>query len=145
MCDLTNINIIKILFITSQNADPAPPLGTVLGNLGLNTIKFCKEFNAITSTLPKYFKLKVKIFIFDNRSFQCHYFYPSTGFILNLLKFSKDFKVFKSDRFITTTFFCISLKNLIKLALFKFPLFDLSQSLPVILGSIKSMKLKVIV
>jgi len=26
-------------------ADAVPPLGTVLGNLGINAVKFCKDFN----------------------------------------------------------------------------------------------------
>lgn len=31
----------KKIFIRAQSADPSPPLGTVLGNLGVQTSNFC--------------------------------------------------------------------------------------------------------
>ena len=49
------------LYIKAGKAEAGPPLGTVLGNLGVNSSKFCKEFNAFTENLPSYFKLKVNI------------------------------------------------------------------------------------
>jgi len=49
---------LKRFFIQAQKADPSPPLGTVLGNSGLNTIKFCNEFNIYTEKLPIIFFIK---------------------------------------------------------------------------------------
>jgi ribosomal protein L11 len=40
--------IINII-IRSKSAESGPPLGTVLGNLGVNTVKFVKEFNDFTN------------------------------------------------------------------------------------------------
>ena len=79
-------NIIFI-FIRSQTAESGPPLGTVLGNLGINATKFCKDFNDFTKDLPSYFLLKVKIVILEDRSFNFFVFLPTTGFILSFLKF----------------------------------------------------------
>lgn len=31
------------IFIRSNGAETGPPLGTILGNLGVNSSKFCKE------------------------------------------------------------------------------------------------------
>lgn len=58
------------LYIPSQGADAAPPLGTVLGNLGVNTVTFCKEFNSYTAELPPYFLLSVSVQVFTNRSYR---------------------------------------------------------------------------
>jgi len=55
------VSHIKKCFLISGSAEPAPPLGTILGNLGVNTIQFCEEFNLYTKNLPNYFYLKVAI------------------------------------------------------------------------------------
>jgi large subunit ribosomal protein L11 len=81
---------LKRILIISQKADPSPPLGTVLGNLGVNTTAFCKEFNSFTKELPDYFLLKVFIKIYDNRSIKFSVKLPTTGYILNLLKIEQD-------------------------------------------------------
>jgi len=57
------------LYIRSNSAESGPPLGTTLGNIGVNTLKFCKEFNEFTQDLPNYFLLKVVITISENKSF----------------------------------------------------------------------------
>jgi len=90
--------------------------------------------------LPSYFLLKVKISILEDRSYSFLIFPPSTGFILMLVK-SKiaDFIAVKKKGQI----FIISLRNIIQLAKFKFPDMDLRNSLPVILGSTNSCKIKI--
>jgi ribosomal protein L11 len=123
---------IKKCFLVSKNAEPIPPLGTILGNLGINTIKFCEEFNIYTKNLPNYFVLKVVIYILDNRSFKFKIHFSSTSFIINLLKFEKTIKVRVYDRLHDKVVVCILLKDLIQLALFKFPKYDLVKSIPII-------------
>jgi hypothetical protein len=46
-------------YLKANTAAVSPPLSSVLGNLGLNTMKFCKEFNSFTEELVSYFLLKV--------------------------------------------------------------------------------------
>lgn len=36
-----------IIYIYAQTAESGPPLGTILGNLGINTVKFCKDLMSI--------------------------------------------------------------------------------------------------
>ena len=36
-------NFSKIVYIRSQSAEAAPPLGTILGNVGVNSEKFCTD------------------------------------------------------------------------------------------------------
>lgn len=128
----------------SQKAEAVPPLGTILGNIGVNTIKFCEEFNQFTKELPFYFSLKVILHIFDNRSFKFFVNSPSTGFLLNLLKFEKKIKIRIHNRINDKILICIYLKDLIQIALFKFPDMDLSKTVPLIWGSAKSMGLIIV-
>jgi ribosomal protein L11 len=119
----------KKCFLVSNSAEPSPPLGTILGNLGVNTVKFCEEFNLFTKNLPKYFFLKVIIYIFGNRSFKFEVLSCSTGFLLNLLKFEKVIRIYSHDRYRDKNINCIYLKDVIKIALFKFPNIDVKQSI----------------
>jgi len=89
---------LKQLFIRARSADPSPPLGTVLGNLGVNTVSFCTAFNLFTNNLPEYFLLKVKISIFENRSFTFVISLPTVGYLLSLLKYETTIKVKVVDR-----------------------------------------------
>lgn len=55
-----NIKFISF-YLKANTATVSPPLSSVLGNLGLNTMKFCKEFNALTEQLVSYFLIKVSL------------------------------------------------------------------------------------
>ena len=48
-----------IFYLKANSATVSPPLSSVLGNLGLNTSNFCKEFNKLTEELSNYFLLKI--------------------------------------------------------------------------------------
>jgi len=133
----------KSLFLFAGKADPAPPLGTVLGNSGVNTINFCTQFNQFTNTLPYYFFLKVHILINANRTFNFVVFLPSTTYFLNLLKFNELIKFRVGDRVIDQQVAFIHLKSIVQLAKFKYPVMSLKQSFPIILGSLRSMNLKI--
>lgn len=111
------------IYIKSQGAEAVPPLGTVIGNLGVNTVNFCKEFNAFTADLPNYFLLTVEILIYANRSFTFTVKEPALGSIIGLLSNNNE---------------KISVKSIIELALWKFPKRPLEESLPIILGKIKA-------
>lgn len=56
-----NFNSLKFLsfYLKAGTATVSPPLSSVLGNLGLNTSNFCKEFNKLTEDLTDYILLKV--------------------------------------------------------------------------------------
>lgn len=130
---------IKKVYIQAGGAEPAPPLGTILGNLGVNTNTFCTSFNTYTQKLPSYFKLKAIIYIFDNRSTSFKVLLPSTGYILNLLKYEKQLEINNKTRNIKVTVYFIDLFEVIKIALFKFPYLHLRKSISIIAGSLKSM------
>ena len=81
----TPVKIIKLQIIAGQ-ANPAPPIGTVLGPTGIQIADFCKQFNDKTKdqmgkTLPTVLR------IYEDRSFD---FYtkqpPMTWWIKDALK-----------------------------------------------------------
>jgi len=122
-------NIKKIIYIgiKANSAEQGPPLGTVLGNIGVNAIKFAKDFNEYTIDLPIFYKLNVTIYILRNNNYSFTAAIPSTGWLLSLLK--------KTD--VNGGYF-FYFSDLIKLAKLKFPKLPLKTSIKIILGSVKS-------
>ena len=143
-------NTLKIIytkrcFLISKNAEPSPPLGTILGNLGVNTIKFCEEFNKFTHNLPSYFYVKVQINIFENRTFSFCVELPSTSYFLNILKFEKIMKFKLFNKIIEKNVNCIKLNTIVKLSIFKFPSKNIKESIFLIFGCLKSMNIILII
>lgn len=131
---------ILIIYLRAKSAESGPPLGTTLGNIGVNTIKFCKEFNEFTQELPSYLMLKVNINITENKSFTFSISLPSIGFIISLLKKEE---IIKSKDGITLITNYILLEDFLKLCLFKFPKYDLKKSAKIIKGSLLSGNIKI--
>jgi large subunit ribosomal protein L11 len=128
-------NIKLTLYIRANSAKSGPPLGTTLGNIGVNTMKFVKEFNDFTQDLPNYFLLKTSILIVENKSFSFSVALPSIGFIISMMKKEETVKdVNGTSKLIKY----ITLEDFIKLAVFKFPNFPLEKSLKIIKGSLLS-------
>lgn len=57
------------LQIPAGNATPAPPIGPILGQHGVNIIEFCKDFNNKSNSLEKGLIVPVIITIYIDRSF----------------------------------------------------------------------------
>jgi len=128
------------LLIFSQKAESVPPLGTVLGNIGVNSTKFCKDFNDYTLDLPSYFNLRVNISISINKNYTFIVKMPTIGYILSILKKEEEIIEEGGYKYIQEY---VELEDLLKLSKFKYPTWDLSKSLPVVMGTIKSTNLRV--
>ena len=86
--------IIKFsMFLRAKNVDSGPPLSTILGNYGVNTLAFCKEFNEFTKELSNYFLLEVIIVINSDRTFSFSIKEPTVAFLLKLVM--KKINIFK--------------------------------------------------
>ena len=127
--------------IRCQSAESGPPIGTVLGNLGVNSVKFCQQFNELTSDLPAYLVVRVAIKVFENKSFTFSIKDPSIGFILSLFRNEEEIEL--EDGSILSNNY-IMLSEVIKLALFKFHGSELSRSVPIVIACAQSCSLVVV-
>ena len=59
--------VVKIQ-LEAGSATPAPPVGTALGPHGVQTMEFCKQYNAATES-QRGTVVPVEIVIYDDRSF----------------------------------------------------------------------------
>jgi large subunit ribosomal protein L11 len=72
---MAKIQKILNLEVPAGKAQPAPPLGPMLGANGVNIGQFIKEFNEKTQDLMKQFggadvKIKAKLTVFADRTFE---------------------------------------------------------------------------
>ena len=129
------------LYIRAQSAEATPPLGTVLGNLGVNSIKFCKEFNEFTQDLPSYITLGVSITVMENRSYSFEIVSgPSIGQLVGLLRYEA--RLLERNQLVLRN--CISLRSVVQLALYRFPQLPLRMSLPTVVATMNASSLTII-
>ena len=133
--DKSTENIKLTIYIRANSAKSGPPLGTTLGNIGVNTIKFVKEFNDFTNDLPNYFLLRTQITIVENKSFTFNVSLPSIGYIISLLKQEE---IIKQKNGSMLHIHYILLEDIIKLAKLKLPDYPLDKALKIIKGSLLS-------
>jgi large subunit ribosomal protein L11 len=72
--------IVKIQ-LEAGGATPAPPVGTALGPHGIQTMEFCKQYNAATES-QRGTVIPVEISIFEDRSFSFILKTPPTPVLL---------------------------------------------------------------
>lgn len=140
MCVQKNLKI--TIFIPAGLAAATPPLGPILGQYGVNTVQFCKDFNDATGGLTLFFSdsvldyfggflLSVDIYINEDRTYKYTINKPSASFLLRLLT-----SVQKGAP--QTVAGVISLPELLFLAQFKFPNLELSSACKILLGTARS-------
>lgn len=140
--------IIITLFLPAGGAAVAPPLGPVLGQYGVNTVQFCNEYNEATFNLNLFFDsqelensgefiLVVKIFIKGDKTCSFEICKPSISFLLRTLT-----AVGKGMP--TRVVGVLTLKDLVYLALFKFPNLPLRSACNLIKGSARSIGIKIV-
>ena len=130
------------LQIPGGAATPAPPVGSSLGQHGVNIMEFCKRFNAETAsrrgeTVP------VQITVYQDRSFD---FIVKTAPVTELIK--KKIKIDKgSSRPHEQKVGKISWSDIEDIARIKLPdlnAFDIEQAKKIVAGSARSMGVDVI-
>ncbi len=57
------------LQVAAGAANPSPPVGSALGQHGVNIMEFCKAFNAKTDSIEKGLPTPVVITVYSDRSF----------------------------------------------------------------------------
>ena len=67
---MSNSVVEKVMLqIPAQQANPAPPVGAVLGQRGVNIAEFCKQFNDKTKSLEAGAPIPVEISVYKDKSF----------------------------------------------------------------------------
>lgn len=77
--------LIKLkLNLEAGKATPAPPIGPILGQYGINIISFCKEYNNKTE-LYLGLKIPVSIIFFDPKKITIKVYTPSLSYLISFL------------------------------------------------------------
>ena len=63
-------------------AKPSPAIGQALGQLGVNMMAFCKEFNAKTTTYIDDIPIRVKFTAFPDKTFKFVPLLPQTSWMI---------------------------------------------------------------
>jgi large subunit ribosomal protein L11 len=115
------LNFIKFsMFLRAGNIDSGPPLSTILGNLGVNTMAFCKELNEFTKTLPNYFLVEVLIVVNSDRTYSFNIEEPSVAFLLKLVSFKTEIFNKGPGGFKVEYIKALQLKDIYLISLFKY-------------------------
>ena len=134
------VSLIKIQ-IPAGKANPAPPVGPVLGQHGVNIMEFCKQFNAKTQKMGD-MTVPVVISVFRDRSFT---FITKTPPVSVLLKKSVGLKSGSSqpqkDKAGTVTM--AQIEEIAKTKLPDLNCLDLESAKSQVLGTARSMGLDV--
>ena len=69
------------LQLPAGKATPAPPVGTALGPLGVNSGEFCVKYNDATRDRMGDI-VPVEISVYDDRSYELRFLTPPTAFLL---------------------------------------------------------------
>jgi large subunit ribosomal protein L11 len=130
------------LQLIAGSANPAPPVGSMLGPHGINLMKFCTEFNNSTKSASGSV-VPVIITVFSDKSFTLEY---KTTPVSNLLK--KHAKIEKGSKQVGKEIVGkISKSQAIEIAKIKMPdlnTTDLDAACKIIEGSARSMGIDVI-
>ncbi len=70
------------LQVPAGAANPSPPIGTALGQRGLNIMEFCKAFNSKTQELEKSMPIPTIITVYSDKSFTFETKTPPASFYL---------------------------------------------------------------
>ena len=125
------------LQIEAGKANPAPPVGTVLGPAGINLQDFCTKYNDATrdrmgDVLP------VEISIYEDRSFDFIIKTPPTAFLLK--KYAKVKKgSTKGSKETVATITKAQLKEIAEIKLPDLNAYDVEEAMKVVAGTAKNM------
>ena len=89
------VNVLK-LQIPAGGANPSPPVGPALGQVGLNIMDFCNAFNSATQESEKGMPLPVVINVYEDKSFDFVVKTPPAG-ICNFNTFTTFFAIMFSQ------------------------------------------------
>jgi hypothetical protein len=138
MCSLNKVLNISLILRANQLVSE-PPISTILGNVGVNSVQFCNEFNEYTKLLTDYFFILVFIIAYDDKSYEFIIKEPSISFFLRSVSYKKIFIL----KFLNIEYECVNLIDIYYISLFKYGSIE-DFYLKQIYGIVYSMNLNVI-
>jgi len=126
------------IYLRMGSVESGPPLSTILGNFGINTIKFVKDLNDFTSELPTYFLLVVNVVINSDKTYKFELSEPSVTQFLRILSRKKQIYILAQGGLKTIDINVIHIKDLYFICYTKFGNFD-DSSFRMLYGSICSL------
>jgi|GraSoiStandDraft_24_1057298.scaffolds.fasta_scaffold174844_3 hypothetical protein len=126
------------IYLRMGSVESGPPLSTILGNFGINTVKFVKDLNEFTGELPTYFLLVVNVVINSDKTYKFELNEPSVTQLLRMLSRKKQIYVLAQGGLKTLDIKVINIKDLYFVCYTKFGNFD-DSSFRMLYGSICSL------
>jgi len=130
------------IYLRMGSVESGPPLSTILGNFGINTVKFVKDLNEFTSELPTYFLLVVNVVINSDRTYNFDLSEPSVTQLLRILSRKKQIYILAQGGYKTIDIKVVNIKDLYFICYTKFGNFD-DSSFRMLYGSICSLDMYV--
>jgi large subunit ribosomal protein L11 len=130
--------------VGAGKANPAPPVGSALGQRGVNIMEFCKAFNAATQSMEPGLPIPVMITVYADKSFDFIMKTPAASYFLKkYAKIEKGSSATKKSAFVgsITRSDCVEIAK-IKMAGLNAN--DIDAATKIIIGSAESMGLEVI-
>ena len=70
------------LVVPANKAKPSPAIGQALGSVGINMMKFCKDFNAASSPFVDDLPLRVQLSVLNDGSYTFRLFQPQSSYFI---------------------------------------------------------------
>lgn len=126
------------IYLRMGSVESGPPLSTILGNFGINTVKFVKDLNEFTGELPTYLLLVVNVVINSDKTYSFELNEPSVTQFLRILSKKKQVYIKAQGGLKTVDIKVISIKDLYFICYTKFGNFN-DSSFRMLYGSICSL------
>jgi len=129
------------LDIEAGKANPAPPVGTVLGPVGINLQEFCTKYNEATRDKMGD-RIPVEITVYDDRTFDFIIKTPPTGFLLK--KYAKINKgSAKGKNEVVGSITEAQLREISKTKLPDLNAYDVEAAMKIVAGTAKNMGIEI--
>ena len=70
------------LVVPANKAKPSPAIGQALGSVGINMMKFCKEFNTASAPFVDELPLRVQLSVLNDGSYTFRLFQPQSSWFI---------------------------------------------------------------
>ena len=129
------------LDIEAGKANPAPPVGTVLGPAGINLQEFCTKYNEATKDKMGD-RIPVEITVYEDRTFDFIIKTPPTGFLLKkYAKINKGSAKGKSE--IVGSITEAQLREIAETKLPDLNAYDVEAAMKIVAGTAKNMGIEI--